>query len=611
MWNRLINAKNLLLLLSGVPAFLFAYLGHFSRLLVDDYCVFHVGRTLNAWQGLLYHYNLHTGTYSRTLLHFVLAPIDVLATSFMPLVIVVLSIIGLYWILHRVVASFLRGRTHKLAFWILSVLITATSINAFISPEPFYWYNASVGYALPSALFILYVAFLIEMACKDWSTTRMYLGLAASAAIAFALGGASEMFVVFQFTFLTLAIVFIVIFLASPVRRRFFFLFLSGWLATTAGLFIQLSSPGARNRIAGIEAGPIEPIRAVPELLSRSLNSTVQYLAHQEAFAGFMLLFGLGLIATLILYRPAPMRTQAKPITLASTPLWLCLFIQLLFLPILWTHVSDLPQVAGRFSFAFTTVVATNVGSIAVILSLLTWRKRIIWLLRSYRNGMMMYTLSLLLFVTLLFAMTQVRSIHYKAATYLYFSALTYLGVLGWQLSHFIADRRASRFALLATVSYLVPFAATAVLVGVALYGRGSITERMLAPIAYLQVIPGLIWGSYLAFQIQRWRLRSEASRRWITVIGATGLLLASTVAAGIVFGQARQISDFAVFARDWDARHQQLLQLRESGIREVEVQTLEFDLSRFLLGGNLSVGVEKRCAQRYYNMETISVVQS
>ena len=62
---------------------------------------------------------------------------------------------------------------------------------------------------------------------------------------------------------------------------------------------------------------------------------------------------------------------RSNQLTLASTPLWFCLFVQLLFVPILWTHVSDLPQVAGRFSYAFATVVAANVGSIAVILGLL------------------------------------------------------------------------------------------------------------------------------------------------------------------------------------------------------------------------------------------------
>ena len=143
----------------------------------------------------------------------------------------------------------------------------------------------------------------------------------------------------------------------------------------------------------------------------------------------------------------------------------------------------------------------------------------------------MLYSTSVLLIVAVLFAMTQVRSIHIKAAAYLYFSSLTYLGVLGWQFSHVIADRRADRFSLLATVAYVMPFAATVVLAAAALYGRGSVTERILAPIAYLQVIPGLIWGVYIAFLINRSRLMSEASRRWITVFGATGLILASSVA--------------------------------------------------------------------------------
>ena len=78
----------LLLLLSGVPAFLFAYLGHFSRLIIDEHCLFHIARSMDAWESILYYYDAHTASFSRSLLHSVLAPLDVLATSLMPLAIV-------------------------------------------------------------------------------------------------------------------------------------------------------------------------------------------------------------------------------------------------------------------------------------------------------------------------------------------------------------------------------------------------------------------------------------------------------------------------------------------------------------------------------------------
>ncbi len=602
----------LLLLLSGVPAFLFAYLGHFSRLIIDEHCVFAVARGKDAWQVILHYYNTHTASFSRVFLHSVFAPIDVLATSLMPLAIVVLSTVGLYWLLHRIVASLLSGRPNRIALWIISLLVTAAAINAFISPESMYWYNASIGYTLPAVLSIMYLALLLERACRVRSSLATCLHIVASAAIAFVLGGASEMFVVFEFTYLTLAIAFIVVFLASSIRWRFLILFLAGWLGTLAALFVHLISPGLGIRVASIEDGStVEQVRAAPELLKRTLDSTFQYLTHEEAFAGFMLLFGLGLCATLVLYQPSRTALQDRPRTSARLPIWLCLLVQLIFVPILWTHVSDLPQVAGRFSYAFSTVVAINLAATSFLFFALMWRKRIDALLRTKRNGLMMCSTFVLLGVALLFFMTQLRSIHIKAYTYLLVSALTILGALALQLSQFVADRRAKKFALPATLSYIMLIATTAALAAGSLYGRGWVTPRGLAPSAYVHVIIGLIWGAYIAFLIQRAWAISGADQRWITMQAVIGLVLVITVSVGITFGHVKQIPDFAAFARDWDARHQQLIQARDSEIRDVEVSPLDFNLGIFLMGKEVSQYIEKICAERYYNLDAINIVQS
>ena len=601
-----------LLILAGIPAFIFAYLGHFGRLILDDYCIFHIAKSMDAWQAIVYHYNTNTASFSRLLLNSLFAPVDVLATAFTTLAVVVFSITGLYFILRRVLVSLLRYRPHKSAIWIISALATAAAINAFVTPESFYWYNANTGYALPAAICILYFALLFEIAHKKRSTLTMRLAVLVSAAIAFGLAGASEMFVVFQFALLALALVYSAILLASSLRLRFLSLFLAGLLGTVAALVIHLLSPGTRLRIEDIEAGPHLPIRTGSLLLSQTVEPALKYLAHQEAFAGFILLFGLGLVLTLILYRPGPTPAPVKARKLEFWPLQLCFLLQLLFVPVLWTHVSDLPQVAGRFSYAFAMVMAANALSIAAMAILLLWRRRISRALEARRNGLMTYSIGALLYALALFAMTQFRIIDYKPAAYLFFSSLTMLCALGWQLSFCLAERRANCFVRLATLSYIMPIATTVVLVAASLYGTGAVTERMLAPIAYLQVLPGLIWGAYFAYLLQGLRLRSRASKRWRAVHGALGLLLAASVTIGIVLGHAKLIPDFATFAREWDARHQQLLQARDAGLNHVEVRNLGFNLSQHVTGGYDNwYGIGRRCAQMYYGIDSIIRVGS
>ena len=602
----------LLLVLSGVPALLFAYLGHFGRLIIDEYCVFQVAKSMDAWQSILHYYNTQTASFSRSLLHSALAPIDVLATSFMPLAIVALSTVSLYWLLYRIVVSLLSGRPNRIALWIISLLVPAAAINAFMSPQTMYWYNSSTGYVLPTVLSIMYLALLLELACREWSSWATGFHIVASAAIAFVLGGASEMFVAFEFTYLTLAIAFIIVFLASSNRRRFFVLFFAGWLGTIIAIFVHLSSPGLRSRVAETESwSTIEPVRMASELLNRTLDSTIQYLTHTEAFAGFMLLFGLGLTATLILYRPTSTPVQNRPRTSTRWPFWLCLLVQLCFVPILWTHVSDLPQVAGRFSYGFSLVVAINLAAIALFMFALMWRKRIDALLRARPSSLMLCTTFALLCVVVLFFMTQVRSIHIKADSYLLTSLLTYLGALALQLSHSIADRRAKRFALPAALSFIVLVATATVLASSSLYALGWVAPRGLPAIAYTQVLSGLIWGAYIAFLIQRARAISGADQRWITLHGAIGLVLVVTLSVGIALGHARQIPDFAAFARDWDARHQQLLQARDSGIRDVAVSPLKFNLGAFVIGKRVADFVENKCVPQYYNLDTVEIIQS
>ena len=286
-----------LLILAGIPALIFAYLGHFGRLILDDYCIFHIAKSMDAWQAIVYHYNTNTASFSRLLLNSLFAPIDKLAIAFTTLAVVLFSIAGLYLILHRVLVSVLLGRPNRTALWIISTLVTAASINAFVTPESFYWYNANAGYALPAAICILYIALLFEIAHKERSTLTMRLTVPVSALIAFGLGGASEMFVVFQFAVLALAIIFSAILFASSLRLRFLSLFFAGWCGTVAALIIHLTSPGTRLRIEDLEAKLHLPIRTGSALLRALFEPTLKYLAHQEAFAGFILLFGLGACA--------------------------------------------------------------------------------------------------------------------------------------------------------------------------------------------------------------------------------------------------------------------------------------------------------------------------
>ena len=72
---------------------LFAYLGHFSRLMSDDYCAIAVGKELGAWQGMSYWFTSWAGSYTNFFFKSAIAPLDTLAPAVTPA-----TIIGLWWL---------------------------------------------------------------------------------------------------------------------------------------------------------------------------------------------------------------------------------------------------------------------------------------------------------------------------------------------------------------------------------------------------------------------------------------------------------------------------------------------------------------------------------
>ncbi len=82
--------KWILVALAFAPVSLFAYLGHFSRLIADDYCHLALGNEHGAWGLILYTRESWNGSYSNYFLHGLLTPLDVAIPALLPPLIVVL-----------------------------------------------------------------------------------------------------------------------------------------------------------------------------------------------------------------------------------------------------------------------------------------------------------------------------------------------------------------------------------------------------------------------------------------------------------------------------------------------------------------------------------------
>ena len=588
--------RRFFIILCFVPALLFAWLGQFSRLAADDFCTIALGQQMGAWDYMVHILNTWSGSYASLFFKGMMAPLDTLLPRITPALIVVLWLIGLSWLIYEGLARLGIASSRRTAAAAAALGIAAV-INAFPTPQSFYWYAASIQYTLPLALLTSYMALVF------WTARQPRLPLWATVtggALCFISAGGAEMYAGFQMVFLTLCLLACVTFLPASVQRPYVLVFGAGWLTTLLGLLIQVLSPGVAVRAAFIQTHSQLNL-SLPAAISRTLERVFSYTVHPQVLAGFLMLMGVGLLVMLLNYQPRAVSTSAKPAALSWTPVWLGLAVQLVFIPLLWAHTSDDLQVFGRFSIKYMTVIILNILFISCFLAMLWQRKRID---AQYERGLLIvwHTIAIVFIFAVLLAFTQVKdSIHYRASDYLLTSFFVLAGIVIWQLLSMAPTASARRFGWLALFASATGLVCMAAIVGVALYGRNYATLRILGPCVYLLVLSGLVWGMFLGCLVKHSQPLSQASQAWIRLLKPGSLAIVLIIGMGIVLGQMALVPDLQLSAREWDARHQEIIARRDSGQTVIKVLPLTYDHRRISPATHIQDSYY-RCAERYYN---------
>ena len=590
--------------LALTPAALYAYLGQFVRLMGDDYCHAALGQELGAWGGMLDRYNNWSGAYSSYFLSNALAPLDALPSMMMPPLIIVLWLVGLFWLLDEGLTHLKISHSRRPLALTMAALALAAAVNGFPSPRSFYHYSANIRYTLPLALLVIYLAMTFWLAGR-WERGRSsYLGLIAGGLLCFVMAGASEMFLVFQLTFLTSCLL-----VSFAWRRRVYArIFSVGCLATLVGLMIQLNAPGIAIRAAWIEKRFGRPDRSPLAWISRTFDTTLEALGHPQIFAGFVLLLSLGLLAALFTYQPPKTLKTSKPVELVSSALWLGLMLQLLCLPILWSHSSNIPQFLGRFSLRYMVVIVLNLAFISGF-GLLLWRRGPInAYLQRHEHSLPLFCNGLLLIFVILFALSQLTS-YYLSASWLFVTALMFLGLLCWQLSSLLPGAEPRKIGSLALCSLGMGLVCMAAVVGAAVFGRGFAVLRILASGASLLVFSGLIWGFFLGCLVKH--LPSQYGQVWINWLKMASLALALIIGLGIMRGQATLAPDFQRYTQGWHQRHLDIIAQRGNGQKSIKTAPLSYNMTDYADVDTLAADWVNDCARRYYGVDAIAVMDS
>ena len=166
---------------------------------------------------------------------------------------------------------------------------------------------------------------------------------------------------------------------------------------------------------------------------------------------------------------------------------------------------------------------------------------------------------------------------------FLFLSALMALGIPVWQLTADQPDRLARQFGLATAATFVLALLLLALPIALGRFTVGVVYPRSLAMATMALMLAGLTLGAYIGFLLRRHASRNAAGAaglRALAVLAIAGTLCLSAVNAA---HQLRLIPDFATYASEWDARHQRIIEQRESGLRDIEVAPFTFDLSQYI----------------------------
>lgn len=588
--------KLLLLSLCALPMLLFAYLGFSSRPMSDDFCHLAITPQMSVWDNLLYWRNgEYNGSYSNLAMNSLLTPFGLPVVRAFPALLISLWFVSTVALLSGLMGRFGLIRHRLVIALILAALLVAAINDSTSTPAALYWYTGSLKYTGPMLILTLYLLLLLHVTKHTQGRAASWLTTIAGADLCFFAAGFAETLTIPMLLGLTLLIG--ALRLTRGPGRCCLPVLGAGWIGTVASMLVMITAPGLSARVETTTSSRIVASRDIGDVLSLAQNAWLNHITDPAAFSSFILLLAAGLLVALVYARPAKISTSSRG-RVARNPLLFGLVVQLLLLPMLWSHQSDYPSILGRFSGGYFVVIVLNAG-LLLSLALLFWRRRQVntWL----GNHSHIVPCALLAIILLCFALTQFRSIHWRANTYLWASVHSLLAVLAWQMSSRLPGAWARRFGIGIACLYTIAWFGTAgVALAVFLHSKEDIL-RTYTFLAHLIAWQGLAWGVYLG-----WALKASTQMNRLLKTGA--LVVALWLGSTMVGDNLALLPKFQQYAREFDLRHAYIVEHQRAKQRQFTFTPLSFDLPRYM---SVAPFDTHHCPLLYFDIDSITLAET
>jgi hypothetical protein len=579
----------------------FAYLGLHTRPMSDDFCYILTSPKMPFLEFIGFWRNTNDGSFTDYALRDLLGPLGFEVSMLFPAI-----LIGVWFLitalLVRKCLTLLAVERQRLALTVsLAALIVAAICSGLYGQNALYWYAASVRYSVSVVALTLFMWLLLQVDCQPRGRGRFKLLAAAGGALCFASAGFSETVSISQLIILT-GLSGALLLARGPCWQRRLAVSGLGWLATVASMLVIVTAPGLMHRIEWERAeSPSLLQHSAGQLLTQTGKTWFDRISDPAILASFMLLLAAGLFVSLTLGKPAAADGKTS-FQLRRNPLLFGLVAQLLLLPFVWLHQSDDAIVLGRFSAAYFVVIVSNIALVCGLTFALWQRARLNAILRA--RDLILPSLALA-FILLIFALTQFRSIHLHAHSYLWISCISLLLVLTWLLACRLSKTKVRVFAIAMGSLVLANWTAIAAVAFVGHYFTPIDTARTFTFAAHLAVWQGLAWGVFLGCAIGLGHAAPAGSSRWWLRVVVLVAVLA--LGARIAADQLTLLPKFQLYAKEYDVRHASIIQQRAEGRRRIIIPPLTFNLERYLEVARLQ---STSCSLQFYDVDAFVVQQ-
>lgn len=354
----------------------FAYLGHFTRYMADDYCLdarFHASGFFGSQH---WWYTNWTGRYSYI---FVMTIAEVLGPPLVPyLSMLALTIwVGVAsWSIHQISLMARYSRSLFFSIALGGLIVFATLNGAPNLEQSLYWRSGMLTHTAALLLLTIYPGLVAFGLRRRRSDRPALLLIVLCAVLAFVAGGFSEVYAVTQATLLLLAIFLVFILCGAWLRAALPFM-ISGLAGSLISLTIMATAPGPRIRR---NLYPVLP--SFKYLVETTLYYVRGYLIYliRESPANLVLLFIAPAMLAVLVYRfasPAPPNWNYRKVKvfLVTLPLLTLLLVIVAFGVEVYATTAQ-PAWRSRFVPQFIISCAISLWSFLGTVTLLSATRR-------------------------------------------------------------------------------------------------------------------------------------------------------------------------------------------------------------------------------------------